>query len=591
MNVFASLGICEEIVRSVTELGFTEPTPVQIQVIPQVIQEGTDMVVLAQTGTGKTAAFGIPLLQASNAGLHKPQALVLCPTRELCLQVARDLTNFARFLPEIKTVPVYGGAPIDVQIKAIARGAQIIIATPGRLNDLIRRRAVDLSQLHTVVLDEADEMLQMGFQEELNAILNATPATKTTMLFSATMPRDVAQIAARYMRTPKEITVGRRNGGAATVRHLYFMVQARDRYKALCRIADNTPSLYAIIFCRTRQETQDVASWLHRDGFRADALHGDLSQAQRDQVMKKFRNRDLEILVATDVAARGLDVTDLTHVINYNLPDSVANYTHRSGRTGRAGKEGVSIALIHMRETHHIRAIEKQLQIRFEKAMVPTGNEVCRKRLLHTIDTVLDSGPDHGALTPFLPEIAERLADLDREELIARFVSLAGGAILAKYRNAPDLNVSVDHKTQPAKTGARPERNSGPRRFTRFFLNVGTKDGIHAKRLIGQLNEATGLPHIQFGKIELTAHTCMLEADSQSSHRIEHAFRLIMVNGRKVLAETQGERVDTGFRGKNPGRPGRGQVRKPASPARKSASPGYKGRKPAPTDRNRRQKP
>ncbi len=545
MTSFAALGIHPDIIRGLEELGFTGPTPVQEQVIPTALKERADLVVLAQTGTGKTGAFGIPLLQLCGPGRKKPQALVLCPTRELCLQVARDLTGFSRFQAGTTVLPVYGGAPIDRQIKALRQGVRIIVATPGRLHDLLRRGVADLSALCAVVLDEADEMLQMGFQEELDAILGQTPREKSCLLFSATMPREVAGMAGRYMRRPQEIVVGRRNGGVDTVSHLFYLVQARDRYQALRRIADSIPGLYAIIFCRTRQETQEVADRLVRDGYRADALHGDLSQGQRDQVMNKFRCRRVELLVATDVAARGLDVHDLTHVINYNLPDSAASYTHRSGRTGRAGKAGVSIALIHLKEQYRIRGIESRLKIKFKKTRVPTGHEVCEKQLQTLIDTVEAESVDQAALAPFWPVIADRLAGLERDELVRRFISLAFKETLTAHCNAPDLNVPDGRGRKPPRRqpGPGPDRHGGRPRFTRFRLNVGYKDGMQPKRLIGQINEIMG-PRIKVGRIEVSEHTTMLEADSRFSPQVVRAFQYLMINGKHVVIEKGGEREE-----------------------------------------------
>ncbi|HSR36591.1 MAG TPA: DEAD/DEAH box helicase, partial [Desulfurivibrionaceae bacterium] len=404
MTSFAEFGIREELLQGLQELGIIEPTPVQEQVIPFILTEQRDCISLAQTGTGKTAAFGIPLLE-----LVEPkgptQALVLCPTRELCMQVARDLTAFARYLPGVRVVAVYGGARIDYQIEAIKKGVQILVATPGRLHDLIRRRKVDIAAIRFVVLDEADEMLQMGFQEELTAILAETPDDKTTLLFSATMGREVAAIANTYMHEPAEITVGQRNAGTENVRHVYYLVHAKDKYQALRRIADSTPDIYAIIFCRTRQDTKEIADQLMADGYNADALHGDLSQSQRDAVMQKFRRRTLQLLVATDVAARGLDVQDLSHVINYNLPDDIANYTHRSGRTGRAGKTGTSIAIVHLRERHRIAEIEQKLKRRFEQGRLPSGQEICELKLRNRIEALLAVEVDKASLASLLPAI------------------------------------------------------------------------------------------------------------------------------------------------------------------------------------------
>ncbi len=470
MSTFAELGVSREILQALTDQGFTAPTPIQAEIIPLVLQKPTDVIGLAQTGTGKTAAFGIPIMQLADPGQRRPQALILCPTRELCVQVTRDLMALARHLPQLQVTAVYGGAPIEPQIKALRQGSQVVVATPGRLNDHLRRHSVDLSTIRRVVLDEADEMLNMGFKEELNSILATTPSEKNTLLFSATMSREVSNIAANYMRNPVEITVGRKNVGAENVRHLYYMVQAKDRYLALKRIADLNPDIYAIIFCRTRQETKDIAEKLITDGYNADALHGELSQAQRDQVMNKFRGKGLQMLVATDVAARGLDVSDLTHVINYNLPDDPASYTHRSGRTGRAGKTGISIAIINLREMFKIREIERKLQRQFEAGKIPTGQEICERQLLNLIDTVNRVQVDRARIEPFLPAVYEKLADLDREELIKRFVSLEFNRFLEYYRNAPDLNVAAarghEERERPGKYQRPGDRNSRQQRST-----------------------------------------------------------------------------------------------------------------------------
>ncbi|MFC1524600.1 DEAD/DEAH box helicase, partial [Thermodesulfobacteriota bacterium] len=388
MTSFEELGIQSDILQGLGALGFECPTPIQEQVISCLLKKTVDLVGRAQTGTGKTAAFGIPILQQTDASSSRTQSLILCPTRELCVQVTKDLMALAKFMPSINVLAVYGGASIDQQINSLRRGAQIVVATPGRLHDLIRRGKIDISAIRLLVLDEADEMLQMGFQDELNAILAETPSTKNTLLFSATMSRAVAAIAGNYMQNPVEITIGRGNEGAEKIDHIYYMVQARDRYPALKRVMDINPDIYAIVFCRTRLECKDVADKLIQDGYSADALHGDLSQAQRDQVMNKFRRKNLQVLVATDVAARGLDVNDLSHVINYNLPDESANYTHRSGRTGRAGKTGTSIAIINLREKFKIRDIEKRIHKKFRQERVPSGSEICEKQMFALIETM-----------------------------------------------------------------------------------------------------------------------------------------------------------------------------------------------------------
>ncbi|MCK5069184.1 MAG: DEAD/DEAH box helicase, partial [Desulfocapsa sp.] len=424
MKNFTELGINEDILKAIATLGFDKPTPVQEKVIPLMLQEKTDLVSLAQTGTGKTAAFGIPLIQWANPSKRHTQGLVLCPTRELCMQVARDLEAYSKFIPKMSILPVYGGARIDQQMNRLRKGVQIIVATPGRLKDLLNRKAVDLSNINYIVFDEADEMLNMGFQDEITAILAHTPKEKNTLLFSATMPKEVARIAKKYMTNPTELTIGTKNAGADNVRHEYYMVHPKNRYLALKRIVDNTPDIYSIIFCRTRRETNEIAHKLIQDGYSADALHGDLSQAQRDQVMGKFRLKNIQILVATDVAARGLDVNDLTHVINYNLPDETAGYTHRSGRTGRAGRKGTSVAIIASREQYRLRQIENKIQKKFIQCKVPTGFEICRKQLVSQIDTVINVNVSHDQIDPLYEEIAEKLAHFDREALIKQFVSL-----------------------------------------------------------------------------------------------------------------------------------------------------------------------
>ncbi|MCG6534636.1 MAG: DEAD/DEAH box helicase [Syntrophales bacterium LBB04] len=554
---FSELGINKEILQGLTELGFTTPTPVQDQIIPTLLAKQVDMIGLAQTGTGKTAAFGVPILQLLDLHRKQTQALILCPTRELCVQVAKDIAAYAKYLPAVNILAVYGGASMETQINALRRGIQIIVATPGRLHDLMRRGKVNINAIRTVVLDEADEMLQMGFQDELNAILAETPADKNTLLFSATMSREVAAIAGKYMTAPVEVTVGRRNAGAENVDHIYYMVQAKDRYPALKRIVDSNPDIYSIIFCRTRQETQEVADKLMQDGYNADALHGELSQTQRDLVMNKFRRRNLQLLVATDVAARGLDVNDLTHVINYNLPDEDSQYTHRSGRTGRAGKAGISIAIIHLREKHRIKEIEGKLKRTFQKGLIPSGQEVCEKQLLRLIEIMKQVDVDHKQINPFLPSIMATLADLDREELIKRFVSVEFNRFLEYYRNAPDLNVVEYKKVHEIRnvykggqiSNLSPNKSVAPtkfkdtkftkpsttRQFTRFILNVGKKDGANPGRLIGEINEATGNRGIRFGKIEIMNTSTMLEVESTFSSQILLAFEGLMINGKPVV--------------------------------------------------------
>ncbi len=542
MDTFTHIGLNKDLLKALDTLGFTEPTPVQLQVIPRMLERPVDMVSLAQTGTGKTAAFGLPLIQLTSATKRQTQALILCPTRELCVQVAKDLESFARYVKGMKILAVYGGTSIMDQIRTLRSGVQIIVATPGRLNDLIKRGKVDISGVRHVVFDEADEMLQMGFQEELNAILAHTPADKTTLLFSATMSKEVKAIASRYMTKPLELTIGRRNAGAENVQHEYYMVHARDRYAALKRIVDYYPNNYSIVFCRTRRDTNEVAGKLIADGYNADALHGELTQAQRDQVMKKFRAKSLQILVATDVAARGLDVNDLTHVINYNLPDETAGYTHRSGRTGRAGRTGTSISIINLKEQYKIRQIEKSINKKFKKCLVPSGEEICRKQLIEQIDLVNKVHVDHTRIEPLYADIAEKLKHFDREELIKRFISLEFNQFLEYYQYAPDLNVRDSvKKQQHGKKAQRQDRNSGSpyskNGLTRFSLNVGRRQGIEPQGLIGKINTIPGVGRIKVGKIDIKRNSALLEADSKFTPQILAAFQHARINGKIVSIE------------------------------------------------------
>lgn len=562
MNTFEGLGINNDILKGLSALGFAEPTPVQAQVIPLMLKKQIDLVSLAQTGTGKTAAFGVPLIQKTNPKSKKTQGLVLCPTRELCVQVSRDLEAFARHVEGLKVLAVYGGASIEPQIKALRRGVQVIVATPGRLNDLLKRGTADISLVNYVVFDEADEMLKMGFQDELNAILAKTPKEKNTLLFSATMSKEVKSISGRYMTDPVEVTVGQRNAGAENVRHEYYMVQAKDRYLALKRIVDDNPSNYSIIFCRTRKETHEVANKLIHDGYNADALHGDLSQAQRDQVMNKFRRKNLQMLVATDVAARGLDVNDLTHVINYNLPDDTSAYTHRSGRTGRAGRAGMSIAIVNLRERFKIREIETKIKKKFKQCRIPSGIEVCKKQLVSLIDVVKKVEVDHAQIDPLYAEIADKFEAMDREELIKRFVSMEFNRFLSYYKNAPDLNVNAGSEKPHAKRGQqqRGARSSGQsprgkRKLTRFILNVGRRQGIEPQALIRKINDIPVAERIEVGKIEIMRNRIMLEADSKYNGKILEAFQNAKINGKTVAIEVDRSNKQASASRSKPDRP------------------------------------
>ncbi len=542
MNTFSTLGLNAELIQALDQLGFSEPTPVQRQVIHAWLSGGErDLIALAQTGTGKTAAFGLPLIQTINPQSHTPQGLILCPTRELCLQVSKDIVALARCTPGIKPVAVYGGANILLQIKEVKRGANIVVATPGRLLDLIRRREIDISAIRALVLDEADEMLQMGFQDDLNAILAETPKDKRTALFSATMPQEVATIAQNYMRSPLEITVGDRNTGAENVEHLYYLVAPRNRYQAMKRIADLNPDMYAIIFCRTRQETREIAERLIADGYNAEALHGELSQAQRDQVMERFRAMSLRLLVATDVAARGLDVKELTHVINYNLPDEAANYTHRSGRTGRAGRAGISVSLVSGYERHRIQELERRIKRKFRREQVPSGQEVCERQLLHRVAAMKQVEINPELREKFLPRIGEALAEMSREELIARLLSVEFNRLLDYYRGAIDLNLRETEEKSRFKEarGGKTGGVLGPGRMARLHLNIGKRDGLTTKRLLAELNAALNSAPIKLGNINILRSSTIIEAESRHTETIIQALTLRPVTGKMISVQVE----------------------------------------------------
>ena len=524
-NAFAAAGLRPEIVAAVAELGFETPTPIQAETIPAILASGRDLIALAQTGTGKTAAFGLPLVQQVDPANQAVQALILCPTRELGIQIYGDLAQFAKYLPGIKVLAVYGGTPIPPQVQALRRGAQIVAGTPGRVLDLVRRGALDLSQVGWVVLDEADEMLNMGFQEDLEAILSETPAEKQTLLFSATMPAPIARMAQQYMDNPAEIAVGTRNAGAEQVSHAFYVVQARDRYAALKRLVDMHPDIYGIVFCRTRHETQEVARKLRQDGYQADALHGDLSQAQRDEVMDRFRSRHLQVLVATDVAARGLDVNDLTHVINYELPDDPEVYVHRSGRTGRAGKEGVALSLVHSREGRKVSSLERMVGKSFTRLMVPSGREICERQLLHLVEKVREVEVDETEIAPFLPAIYAQLEGLSREELIQHFISVEFNRFLSYYQDAPDLNV----KGRTQATGH--ERVS----FSQLFINLGYRDQINPHRLMGLVNEMLPGKRLRIGKIDISRNFTLFEVEAPMADAVVQALsRAASPEGRPI---------------------------------------------------------
>lgn len=539
------MGFTPGILKAIQELGFESPMPVQEKVIPLMLGGEVDIIALAQTGTGKTAAFGLPLVQATDTEINNTQALILCPTRELCMQITGDLTDYAKFTGKLKILAVYGGASIDNQIRGLKKGVHIIVATPGRLIDLIGRGAAKLSAVTTVILDEADEMLNMGFLDSINEILEEVPDGRRTLLFSATMSKEISSIARKYMDKPVEITIGTKNSSAENVSHAYYLIHAKDKYKVLKRIADFEPDIYGIVFCRTRKETQEVASKLIDDGYNADALHGDLSQMQRDAVMQKFRIKNLQLLVATDVAARGLDVDDLTHVINYSLPDDTEVYTHRSGRTGRAGKTGISISLVHLRERHNLQQIERMVKKPFKAIPIPTGTEICGKQLFHWLNKLETVVTEHQEIEKFLPEIKEKLAGLDREELLKRVVSLQFDRFLDDYRNGEDIIDAVsDRDNSFERSGRRGPREEYPGNYTRLFINLGKSDGFYPEQLIELVNSNTRGRKVPIGKIDLLKTFSFFEVEASYANDLIKALTDTTFMDRRVAVEIAQEKTD-----------------------------------------------
>lgn len=539
------MGFTPGILKAIQELGFDQPMPVQDKVIPLMLGEEVDIIALAQTGTGKTAAFGLPLVQATDTDINDTQALILCPTRELCMQITGDLTDYARFTGKLKILAVYGGASIDNQIRGLKKGVHIIVATPGRLIDLIGRGAARLSSVNTVILDEADEMLNMGFLDSINEILEEVPDGRRTLLFSATMSSEIASIARKYMHDPVEVTIGTKNASAENVSHAYYLVHAKDKYKVLKRIADFEPDIYGIVFCRTRKETQEVASKLINDGYNADALHGDLSQAQRDAVMQKFRIRNLQLLVATDVAARGLDVDDLTHIINFSLPDDTEVYTHRSGRTGRAGKTGISISLVHLREKHILQQIERKVKKSFKILKIPTGSEICGKQLFNWVNKLENVVTDHQEIEKFLPEIKEKLAGLDREELLKRVVALEFDRFLDDYRHGEDLIDPVSEKESTfGRSDRRRSNDQYPGNYTRLFINLGKSDGFYPEQLIELVNSNTKGRKVPIGKIDLLKTFSFFEVEAGYASDLIGALNNATFDNRRVAVEIAQEKTD-----------------------------------------------
>ena len=552
MNPFINLGIREDIVNAISELGFENPTPIQEQSIPVLLTGSNDFVGLAQTGTGKTAAFGLPLLELLDFEENHPQALVLCPTRELCLQITNDIKNYSKKMGNVNVVAVYGGASISDQLRQIRRGVQIVVATPGRMLDIINRKAIDFTKVKFVVLDEADEMLNMGFQEDIDSILSTTPETKKTWLFSATMPAEVRRIAKKYMNEPFELTMGTKNTGNANIEHEYYIVRARDKYAAFKRIVDFNPDIFGIVFCRTKIETQDIAEALMKDGYNADSLHGDLSQQQRDKVMKRYRERNLQLLIATDVAARGIDVNDVTHVINYSLPDEVENYTHRSGRTARAGKTGVSISIINAKELGKIRQIERGLGKKFVKAEIPTGFDVCEKQLFSIVHKIHDVEVNEQQIEQYLPRIMEEFKDLTKEDFIKRFASIEFNRFLDYYKNAPDLNAPVEEGRFDRERGERGERGEraprgegGKSEYTRLFINLGSVDEFNRGDLLGYICTNGKISGRTVGKIDVKGVYSFFEVPNADSEAVINNFKGVEFKGREVRIEVSGEGTST----------------------------------------------
>ena len=580
MKTFEELGVSPEIRKAIEEMGYENPMPVQEEVIPYLLGNGNDVVALAQTGTGKTAAFGLPLIQKIDVSRRVPQALILCPTRELCLQIAGDLTDYSKYITDLKILPVYGGSSIESQIKSLKAGVHIIVATPGRLIDLMERKVARLDTVADVVMDEADEMLNMGFTDSINAILEKVPEERNTLMFSATMSSEIARIAKTYLHDAKEITIGTKNEGSKNVHHIAYTVHAKDKYLALKRVVDFYPQIYGIIFCRTRKETQEIADKLIQDGYNADSLHGELSQAQRDLVMQKFRQRHLQLLVATDVAARGLDVNDLTHVINYGLPDDTESYTHRSGRTGRAGKTGVSIAIINLREKGKMREIERIIKKKFDIGTLPTGKEICEQQLIKLIDDIEKVKVDEEEIETFLPGIYRKLEWLSKEDLIKRVVSMEFNRFLDYYKNAAEIEQPKgnekresqkerkDHGSDREKTSRKAEKG-----YTRLFLNLGKTDGFYANQIIELINRNLKKERIEIGRIDLMQNFSFFEIAEAQAPMVIKALNKTTANGRRVIVEVAGE--NNGKSDKS----GKKQKNATAKPAEKKGKKGSKADK------------
>ena len=564
MKTFDELGVSEQIRRAIEEMGFVQPMPVQEAVIPYLLGMRRDVIALAQTGTGKTAAFGIPLLQRIDLSSRTTQALVLSPTRELCLQIADDLRDFAKYMDGVHVEAVYGGAAIEPQMRSLKKGVQIIVATPGRLIDLKNRGFAHLEEVTNIVLDEADEMLNMGFSDSINEIFEALPDYHSTLMFSATMSREVERVAKKYLQDYETIVVGSRNEGAENVNHLYYMVQAKDKYLALKRIVDYNPKIFAIIFCRTKLETQEIADKLIRDGYNAEALHGDLSQQQRDLTMQKFRQHLTQLLVATDVAARGLDVDDLTHVINFGLPDDIENYTHRSGRTGRAGKKGTSISIVHLKEKHKIRNIEKEIGKKFVEQDIPSSEEICKKQLYKVMDQIVKTDIDDEEIAPFMQDINRYFEYIDKEEIIKKIVSMEFGKFLAYYADAPEIE-KVEVGTKKGKGGnawktdggekwqtdRQKLQNKAEKGYKRLFINLGKRDGFFPGVLMQTLNRYVG-GRQAVGHIDLLDTISYFEVPEKDARKVMLQLTGIRFKGRTVRCNDADEGMKKPVRNERP---------------------------------------
>ena len=526
MNNFKETQLNSNILKAISEMGFKTPTPIQAKTIPHLMNSNQDLIATAQTGTGKTAAFGLPSIHLTDLKYNDTQTLVLCPTRELCIQIAKDLAKYSKFVAGINILAVYGGSDIKTQIRSLNKGAHIVIGTPGRTKDLIKRKKLNISRITRIILDEADEMLTMGFKDDLEMILSHTPKEKQTLLFSATMSKKVIAITESYMSNPEKIAAAQMNITAENVEHIYYMVNAKDRYEVVKRIADINPNIYGIVFCRTRRETKDIANKLMNDGYNADTLNGDLSQAERDEVMGRFRKRQLQLLVATDVAARGLDVDDLSHIINFNLPDDFEIYVHRSGRTGRAGKKGISIAILHTREMRKIREIEKRTKISFSRKDVPTGMDICKTRLLSLIDKVENVDVDEQQIAQFMPDIYKKLEWLERDELIKHFVSTEFNRYLSYYKNARDINISSNSKNRGKKRRDNPNRNDRSlTSLSGYYINIGFQSKMNPGRLMGLINECLRSSNAVIGNIEIMKTFSFFEIEKEYEEKLIKSFK------------------------------------------------------------------